>query len=128
MAFCNMSTIAFDTYSTFSCKYLSKMLNSRPLFACFHPAVKGCGPLAVCEAAAAHRSRCHCSVLVQPLRLSAHICADITRSFCRIHFTVTSVQRRRIKGKNPNAYTTFCRVLIYCSWCNIRAERHIVFQ
>lgn len=61
---------------------------------------------------------------------SSHICVDIICLFCRIHFTVTSVQRRRIKGKNPNAYTTFCQVLIYCYSCNIRGhtERRISFQ
>lgn len=54
---------------------------------------------------------------------SAHICVNIICSFCRIHFTVTSVQRRRIKGKNPNASTTFCQVLIYCYCsCNIRGH------
>lgn len=69
-----------------------------------------------------------CVTALQPLRFSAHICVDIICLFCRIHFTVTSVQRRRIKGKNPNAYTTFCQVLIYCYWCNIRGEQHILFQ
>lgn len=53
----------------------------------------------------------------------AHICVNIICLFCHIHFTVTSVQRRKIKGKTPNASTTFCQVLIYCYCsCNIRGH------
>lgn len=56
---------------------------------------------------------------------SGHICVDIICSFCRIHFTVTSVQQWRIKGKNPNADTTFCQVLIYRYSYNIRGHTEL---
>lgn len=60
---------------------------------------------------------------------SDHICVAVICLFCCIHFTVTSVQQLRIKGKNPNAYTTFCQVLIYCYCsCNIRGRsEHDIF-
>lgn len=65
---------------------------------------------------------CHSSVSCSRSISSGHICVDIICLFCCIHFTVTSVQQRRIKGKkkNPNAYTTLCQVLIYCYMCNIQ--------
>lgn len=50
--------------------------------------------------------------------LRSHL-LGITCPLCCIHFTVTSVQRRKIKAKNLNAYATFCQVLIYCYSCSI---------
>lgn len=74
---------------------------------------------------------CHSSVSCSRSISSGHICVDIICLFCCIHFTVTSVQQRRIKGKKkfqmPTQHSAKYWFTVTCVTYSTRTNRALHF-